>query len=50
MAKPKKNLRRRVVHIELPIRMWSKFLHWCVDQGYGNLTEGVKGLIRNVCK
>jgi hypothetical protein len=48
MANPKKNLSKRVVHLELPVKMWTKFLHWCVDNGYGNLTEGIKATIRKV--
>lgn len=50
MANPKKNLVRRVVHIELPVKLWSKFMHWCVDQGHSSLTAGLKELIRNVGK
>jgi len=50
MANPKKNLKRRVVHLELPIRIWSKFLHWCVEEGHSSLTAGIKAAIRNVCK
>jgi hypothetical protein len=50
MANPKKKLTRRVVHIELPVKMWTKFLHWCVEQGHSSLTAGIKGLIRSVCR
>lgn len=48
MGKMKKNLKKRVVHIRLPVKLWQKFDHWRVDQGYGTLTEGVKAAIRNV--
>ena len=50
MANPKKNLNRRVIHIELPVKMWAKFVYWCVEQGHGSLTAGVKELIRNITK
>ena len=50
MARPNLKLKRRVIHVELPVSMWRKFAHWYIEQGYGNLTEAVKGLIRESTK
>ena len=50
MANPKKNLKRRVVHLELPVKMWIKFSYWCIDQGHSSLTAGIKAAIKNVIK
>ena len=46
MAKPKNNLTKRVLHIDLPVELWRKFMHWQIDQGFSGLTEAVKSLIR----
>lgn len=48
MANPKENLTKRVVHIDLPVKVWRKFMHWCIEEGHSSLTAGVKDLIKKV--
>lgn len=50
MAKPKLSLTRRVIHVELPSRIWMKFASWCIEQGHSSLTAGVKDLIKEKVK
>jgi len=50
MANAKKSLTKRVVHLDLPVKIWKRFLHWCVEQGHSSLTAGIKELIREKVK